>query len=80
MTASGLSELMDMSLYRTLAWFDEELEANSSSPGVFTRLRFPYRVLSDIEPQKGETRFTRKRIARMSDAGLAGLQFQSHLL
>ena len=69
-----------MSLYRTLAWFDEELEADSLSSGIFTRLRLTYRVLSDIESEKRETRFAHRRIACVSDAGLAGLQFQSHVL
>src|SRR5215213_544467 len=80
MSANGCSELVDVSLYRTLAWFDEELEAHSCSQSVFTRLRFPYRVLSDIESEKRETWFTHRRIACVSDAGLAGLQFQSHIL
>ena len=69
-----------MSLYRTLAWFDEELEADSLSSGIFTRLSLTYRVLSDIESEKRETRFAHRRIACVSDAGLAGLQFQSHVL
>ncbi len=75
MLAHRLSESIDMSLYGTLARFDEELEPYPIPQGVFTRLRFPYRVLSDIEPEKGETRFTRKRVMRVSDASLAGLQF-----
>ncbi len=69
-----------MSLYRTLAWFDEELEANSLSAGIFTRLSLTYCVLSDIEAEKREARFAHRRIACVSDAGLAGLQFQSHVL
>ena len=80
MSANGYSELVDMSLYRTLAWFDEELEANSLSAGIFTRLRLTYRVLSDIESEKREARFAHRSIACVSDAGLAGLQFQSHVL
>jgi len=52
MSANGYSELVDVSLYRTLASFDQELEADSSSAGIFTRLCFTYRVLSDIEPKK----------------------------
>lgn len=38
MPAIGYSELVDVSLYRTLAWFDEELEAHSLSAGIFTRV------------------------------------------
>jgi hypothetical protein len=55
MSANGYSELVDVSLYRTLAWFDEELEAHSLSSGIFTRLSLTYRVLSDIESEKRET-------------------------
>src|SRR5688572_32182868 len=73
---NGRSELVHMSLYGAFAWFDEELEPQASSSAVFARLGFPCRVLSDIEAEESETRFTRKRIARVSDAGLAGFQFQ----
>ncbi len=78
--ANGLSESVRMALYSVLAWFDEELEPQALSPAVFTRLSFPLRVLSDIEAEKSETRFTRKRHARVGDASLAGFQFQSHVL
>jgi hypothetical protein len=63
MSANGYSELVDVSLYRTLAWFDEELEADSLSAGIFTRLSLTYRVLSDIESEKRETRFAHRRMA-----------------
>src|SRR5919205_472059 len=69
-----------MSLYGTLAWCDEELEPQALSLAVFTSLSFPLRVLSDIEAEETETRFTRKRMARVSDASFAGFQFQSHVL
>ena len=69
MTASGLSELVDVALYRTLAWLDEELEPYPIPQGVLTRVRFPYRVLSDIEPEKRETRFTLQRVACVSGCG-----------
>src|SRR5258708_2654091 len=80
MTAYRFSEPADVSLYRTLAWFDEELEPQPLPRTVFTRLCFPHWVLSDIEAEKGETRFTVHRIAGMGDASLAGFQLQSHVL
>src|SRR6266404_9496068 len=80
MTAYGFSESVDVSLDCAPAWFDEELEPQPLPRTVFTRLVFPHWVLSDIEAEKGETRFTVHRIASMGDASLAGFQFQSHVL
>ena len=74
------SEPVNMSLYSVLAWFDEEFEPQALSLAVFTSLSSLLRVLSDIEAEEDETRFIRKRHARVGDASLAGFQFQSHVL
>lgn len=58
MAASRPCELSNMAFDRRLAWLDEEFEPKPSFLAVLTRLVFGHRVLSDIEAEEVEARFS----------------------
>lgn len=80
MAVDDLPELVDMSLDGYFAGFDVWFDAVPASPAVLPGRGFSDRVLSDLNAQEVKPGRPFWDGQRMGNPGLAGLQFESHLL